>query len=272
MTNAKIIFMGCGKMGGALLKAWASGGLTAKKDFLIIEHNADLLKLYKKQGFDCLNSAEKAPKNTTAKLIVFAVKPNILKEALAQAAPFMNKQTTVLSIAAGKTVKFIESALPLKLPVVRVMPNMCVSEGLGVSGMFANAAAKKAQKDFCFKLMAQTGLAFWVDKETDLHIITAVSGSSPAYIYNAALMLAKTADSYGVNEDLSRKIAVNVLLGSALVFANGHSTLEESIARIATPGGTTEAAIKAFNKNDALLKLYKKAAAACIKRSEELGK
>ncbi len=272
MTENKIIFMGCGKMGGALLKAWAAGGLVSKKDFLIIEHNADLVKLYKKQGFDSVTSADKAPKNITSKLIVLAVKPNIIKEALAQSAPFINKQTIILSIAAGKTVKFIESALPFKLPVVRVMPNMCVSEGLGVSGMFANAAAKKAQKDFCFKLMAQTGLSFWVDKETDLHIITAVSGSSPAYIYNAALMLAKTAESYGIKEDLARKIAVNVLLGSALVFANGSGTLQDAIARIATPGGTTEAAIKTFNKNDALLKLYKKAAAACIKRSEELGK
>ncbi len=85
-------------------------------------------------------------------------------------------------------------------------------------------------------------------------------------------MLAKTAESYGIKEDLARKIAVNVLLGSALVFANGGTTLEDAIARIATPGGTTEAAIKTFNKNDALFKLYKKAAAACIKRSEELGK
>lgn len=272
MSNNKIIFMGCGKMGGALLKAWAAGGLADRKDFLIIEHNADLVKLYKKQGFACINAPEKAPKNITAKLIVFAVKPNIIKEALEQAAPFIGRQTIILSIAAGKTVKFIESALPFKLPVVRIMPNMCVSEGFGVSGIFANSAAKKAQKDFCFKLMAQTGLAFWVDKETDLHIITAVSGSSPAYIYNAALMLAKMAESYGIKEDLSRKIAVNVLLGSALVFANGGTTLEDAIARIATPGGTTEAAIKIFNGKDALLKLYKKAAAACIKRSEELGK
>lgn len=268
MKSYKTVFIGCGKMGGALLKAWLEGGLVKKEEVFITEHNAALLKIYKKQGLAC---GQDIPQGK-AKLIVFAVKPNILKEAAAQAAPLFEKDSVALSIAAGKTIKFIESCLPAKTAVVRVMPNMGVSEGLGVSGMFANASASKKQKDFCFKLLSQTGLAFWVDKEEDLHIITAVSGSSPAYIYNAALALQNAAKEYGVKEELTKDIAVNVMLGSVLVFANNGGTLQEAVSRIATSGGTTEAAINVFNKNDALLKLYKKAMDACIKRSKELGK
>jgi len=259
-------------MGGALLKAWVGSSLVRKEEVFAAEHKAELLKIYKKQGIACDKDVSCLKDSAKAKLIVFAVKPNVLKEAASQATFLADKNTVILSIVAGKTVKFIESAFPFKLPVVRIMPNMGVSEGLGVSGMFANSSANKKQKDFCFKLMSQTGLAFWVKKEDDLHIITAVGGSSPAYVYASALALQRASEKYGIQKELAQKIAANVLLGSAFIFANGGGTLEEAVARIATAGGTTEAAIKIFDADDALLKLYKKAMDACIKRSKELGK
>lgn len=270
MSQDKIFFIGCGHMGSALLDSWLENESLNAKEIVIVEKNKDVLKKYKKYGVTCVEDIKKAGQ-VKAKLIVFAVKPAMLKEVMAHCKPIADKSTIVMSVAAGKTVKFIEGIYPQN-PVIRMMPNMAVKTGLGVSALFAGTKAKKAHKDFCFNLMKHTGIAFWVKKEDDLHTVTAVAGSSPAYIYNSALSLAKAAQSLGIKKQAAHDIAVNVLLGSVLLYANGGGTLEEAVLRIATPGGTTEAAVKEFNKNNAMENLFKKAMAACIKRSKELSK
>lgn len=270
MKTNKIVFMGCGHMGSSLLNAWLENNSVAAEDVLVMEQSADIRKDLKEQGIESCDCVCCAP-DIKAKLIVIAVKPNAVGNALEDAKAFMDKGTIILSVAAGKTLKFIEDICP-KQPVIRMMPNMSVSVGLGVSALLAGSKAKKVDKDFCFKLMVPTGIVFWAGKDDDLHNVAAVSGSSPAYIYNAAAVLAKAAESYGFTKELAQEAAVNVLLGSVLLFANSRGSLADAIARVATKGGTTEAAVNMFNKNDALEKLFKKAMDACVKQSKALSK
>ncbi len=270
--KGKIIFTGCGKMGGALMNSWLESGLLKQDDIYIIETSEDLLKKYTKQGFKCFGCTGQIPQDTKAEIIVYAVKPHLLKDGLEITKHLMGKKTLLVSIAAGKTIDFIMKNANPAQPVVRIMPNMCVEAGLGVSGIFANEFVSKTQKSLITKLMSAGGMALWLDKEDALHDITAVSGSSPAYIYNAGIILAEAAQKYGFSKEQASQIAVNVLLGSVLLFAKSGGSLEDAVARIATPNGTTEAAVKTFNKNDALLKLFEKAMSACRKRSVELSK
>lgn len=270
--KGKIIFTGCGKMGGALMSSWLESGHITKEDIYILETSPELLKKYNKQGFKCFGCSGQIPQDTVADIIVYAVKPHMLADAFEITKHLIGKKTLLVSIAAGKTIAFMTKNTAANQPVVRIMPNMCVEVGLGVSGMFANEFISKTQKALITKLMSAGGIALWLDKEDALHDITAVSGSSPAYIYNAGIILGQAAQKYGFTQEQAKQIAVNVLLGSVLLFAKSGDSLPDAVARIATPNGTTEAAIKTFNKNDALLKLFEKAMSACRKRSVELSK
>ena len=271
MTDGKILFLGCGHMGGALLKGWVNFGGLDKTEFIIVEPSETIRKTLKKEGYKTFAALEKLPKKTAVKLAVLAVRPDTLKEVLPLLKDKLSPESLVLSIAAGKEIAFIEKFLP-NSPVIRMMPNMAVAEGLGVSGLFASKKATAEQKDFIYGLMACCSSVLWLKKETDMHKIVALGGSSPAYIYSCALALEQAAKDYNLPQDFIAQAAVNVFLGSAVLFAKSQGSLQESINKICTKGGTTEAAVKIFNDKDALVKLFAKAMKACAARSKELAK
>ena len=271
MTDGKILFLGCGHMGGALLKGWVNFGGLEKTQFVIVEPSQEIRKNLKKDGYKTFAALQKLPKKTAIKLAVLAVRPDVLKTVLPVLKGKLSAESLVLSIAAGKEISFIQKFLPDNV-VIRLMPNMAVAEGLGVSGLFSSPKATQEQKDFIYKLMASCSSVLWLDKEADMHKIVALGGSSPAYIYSCALALQQAAKEYKLPDDFIAQAAVNVFLGSAVLFAKSQGSLQDSINKICTKGGTTEAAVKCFNDKNALVKLFAKAMKACAARSKELAK
>lgn len=271
MNTGKILFVGCGHMGGALLEGWTKYGGLSKEDIIVAEPSDIIRKCLKKEGYKVFAGLEKLPRRTEIKAVVLAVRPDTFKEVLPLLAERLSPSALIISIAAGKKISFIESYLPNN-PVIRIMPNMAVSQGLGISGLCASKKTKSEHKDYIFGLMSSCSRALWLEKEDDIHKIVALGGSSPAYIYSCALALQNAARDYGLPEDFVAEAAVNVFLGSAVLFARSEGSLSDAVAKIATKGGTTEAAVNAFNKGDALTKLFSKAMKACMARSKEMSK
>ncbi len=271
MKQNKILFVGCGHMGGALLEGWINFSGLAVEDFIIAEPSEEIRKTFKKRGFKTISDISVLPKSAKIRFTVLAVRPNVLAEILPALAEILPEKSPVLSIAAGKKISFIEKYLPGH-GVIRIMPNMAVAQGLGVCGLYASAKTAPEDKTFIYELMEPCSALLEVKKESDLNKITALGGSSPAYFYASALALAQAAEDYNFPEEFTSRAAVNVFLGSALLFAKSGGSLKETEDKIATKGGTTEAAIKEFDKNAALTKLFKRAMKACVKRAEELSK
>jgi pyrroline-5-carboxylate reductase len=260
-NKMKIILSGYGKMGSALLKGVLRGSEIKKENVFIIDPLAKPrtdLKLFK--------SAELLPGYLKADLIIYAVKPAIMETALKDTKKFLKPGGFVISISAATKIKDIKKTLGARTAVIRVMPNLPMSCGAGVAGMYAGKNVTASQKKICGDIFKNSGLALWVKNETDIAKITAVAGSAPAYFYAAVTALESVARSYGFNGQTSAKIARQVFAGAVKLMESVGLTPRELNKNIATPGGTTEAALKRLTRSNMLYKLIKSAADAAKNR------
>ncbi|HNS45020.1 MAG TPA: pyrroline-5-carboxylate reductase, partial [Alphaproteobacteria bacterium] len=174
---SRILLVGCGKMGGALLDGWRER--FSDLHILVadpVSPEADVKNVGDAVGpFDC---------------VVLAVKPQVMAETLAEIAPLLTPHMLVLSIAAGKTIAFYESHIGESQPIVRVMPNTPAAIGCGMSVLCANAHVSAVQKQLATSLMSAVGFAEWIDDESLMDAVTAVSGSGPAYVFHMIEALA----------------------------------------------------------------------------------
>ncbi|ACC98933.1 Pyrroline-5-carboxylate reductase [Elusimicrobium minutum Pei191] len=253
----KIIFMGAGKMGHAILSSAIQKKALKKADVVVIKRNTGDLK---KEGYKVFNSLSELPSGYLADLIVYTVKPNILEDIIEESKPYLKEDGFVISIAAGKTIKTMQNILGTKTAVVRAMPNLPIAVGYGVTGMYASNQVSKKQKDFCDKIFNSSGISFWLKKEADINKVIGAAGSSPAYIYAVISSLEKVCLGYGFSKELSSKISKYLLLGCAKLMQQTGDSPEVLNKKIATPGGTTEAALNFLAKNKILDKLILKAA------------
>jgi pyrroline-5-carboxylate reductase len=150
------------------------------------------------------------------------------------------------------------------------MPNTPASIGQGVTALFANPQASAQQKQLCADLMAAVGQVFWIDDEEQMHAITAMSGSGPAYVFHLIEVLAKAAIKSGLPETLAWPMARATVAGSAALAAQSEHQVEELRRHVTSPGGTTEAALGVLMAQDGMQPLFDRAVAAGTQRSREL--
>lgn len=197
----------------------------------IRENNAELAA-----GVDCL---------------VLATKPQVLGDVCRDLASVAKaRRLLVVSIAAGVRSAAIAAWLGGGLAVIRVMPNQPALLGLGASALYANAAASTADRELAARIMQAVGTVVWVDSEADIDAVTAVSGSGPAYFYLLIDMLIKTATELGIDAAAARALAVQTAVGAAALAADSSATMDELIARVRSPGGTTAAALDSLEQQD----------------------
>lgn len=266
MPPVNILLVGCGKMGGALLRRWQE--LTLYKDICIVEPGPiNVLAAKQVQEFAKIPAAFKPT------VIVMAVKPQILPEVTKQYKPYTDKGALVLSIAAGMPVSFFEKQLGKKAAIVRSMPNTPASIGQGITVACSNRNATKSQKSLATELLGSVGEVLWVDDEKLLNPVTALSGSGPAYLFLLIEALTNAGKKIGLDAKMAEKLARQTVIGSAALAADSAelpaSKLRENVT---SPGGTTAAALDVLKKDDALQKLFDKALLAATKRAEELSK
>jgi pyrroline-5-carboxylate reductase len=260
-----LVLVGAGKMGGAMLEGWLARKLPPKKVVVLEPQPSKAIKALLKRGVR-LNPKGKIGK---AAAIVIAVKPQSAAEALAQLPPFVGNNTVAVSIMAGRTLAFLEQELP-NAAVVRAMPNTPAAIGRGITVAVGNRRVTPAARRLAHRLLAATGGVEWVDDETLMDAVTAVSGSGPAYVFLLAETMARAGAAAGLPTALAEKLARATVAGSGELLHRSSESAATLRANVTSPGGTTAAALGVLMEKDGLDPLMTKAVAAAAQRGREL--
>jgi pyrroline-5-carboxylate reductase len=265
-----LLLLGAGKMGQAMLDGWLARGLAPKKIAILEPQPAKAIKALGKRGVAINPRPGAKAKIPTAQAIVIAVKPQTAPEAVRPLGLHAGKGTLVLSIMAGRTLAFLESQLPHGTAIVRAMPNTPAAIGRGITVAVANKNVSRSQRKLATDLLAATGAVEWVDDETLMDAVTAVSGSGPAYVFLLAETMARAGVAAGLPPALAAKLARETVAGSGELLHR--SPLEAATLRqnVTSPGGTTAAALEVLMGPGGFDALLAKAIAAAARRGREL--
>jgi pyrroline-5-carboxylate reductase len=266
-VTSTLLLVGCGKMGSALLRGWLAQTLADR--YYIVEPGPVGDTLRGRREVVVLPAPEALPKEAAPEVILLAVKPQVMAAVLPSYRSFAARGTLFLSIAAGTTLGFFERALGAAA-VVRAMPNTPSAIGRGIAVACANAAVGAAQRAVAERLLAAVGEVAWVEDETLLDPVTAVSGSGPAYVFLLIECLAKAGVAAGLPEALAMQIARATVAGSGALAALSPESAAQLREAVTSPGGTTRAALDVLMAADGLEPLLTRAVLAATRRSREL--
>jgi pyrroline-5-carboxylate reductase len=270
MGNPIIAFIGAGNMGSSLIgglikngyprnKIWASDPSEEKLDHL-------------KNNFHIETTLHNNEAINTADVIIFAIKPESFAEVLRPLADIIKKKRPLLvSIAAGILVETIEEWVGNDIPIARAMPNTPALISCGATALYANASVSEKERSLAESILRAIGLVVWVEHEPLLDIVTALSGSGPAYFFLIMESLEKAAESLGLPKETARILTLQTALGASRMALESGKPLNELRANVTSKGGTTEAAILVLEENN-LREILMKALQAAKLRSKELGK
>jgi pyrroline-5-carboxylate reductase len=264
--SGALLLVGAGKMGSAMLDGWLARELNPKKLVVIEPQPGKAIMALARRGLK-LNPQGK-PVAATA--IVIAVKPQTAPEAVPPLAAYVGKTTLVLSIMAGRTLRFLQQSLPPGTALVRAMPNTPASIGRGISVAVANAKASVRQRKLASDLLAAIGKVEWITDEALMDAVTALSGSGPAYVFLLAEAMTKAGIAAGLPAELAGRLARETVAGSGELLHR--SALDAATLRqnVTSPGGTTAAALEVLLGPGGFDEILTKAIAAATRRSREL--
>ncbi len=254
LENGRIAFIGCGKMGEALLAGWLSSAdplaqQLADRGFIVVVPTASHARcLEDRYGITVISAASQLPPDVS--LVILAVKPQVLPsvlEKLTLSPAFTEGCPLVISIAAGISIASLEEALPRAVPVIRAMPNMPLQVGEGASVVAKGTRATDAHLAFANRLFALLGFS-QVVQEDQIDVVCALSGSGPAYFAYLAECLVQAGQEAGLSPQLACALARQTLAGTGACLADPSLSLEELRVSVSSPGGTTLAALAAFEQ------------------------
>ncbi len=260
-----ILLVGAGKMGTAMLQGWIALGLDPRQILVIEPQPSGELTAMVKQGVS-LNPTQAAEEIAA---VVIAVKPQVASEAMTALLPFVASETVVVSIMAGRTLNFLESALPGHA-LVRAMPNTPAAIGRGITVAVPNQRVSGAQRACVHALLSAMGSVEWIDDETLMDAVTALAGSGPAYVFLLAESMARAGCAAGLPTELSERLARATVAGSGELLHRSQLPAATLRQNVTSPGGTTAAALEHLLAGDGLQSLMTRAIGAAAKRSREL--
>ena len=265
-TLSTIAFIGGGNMASAIIGGLLKRGMTASSIQVVEPLEAQRIKL--QQPFNLQPRDPPGPSLASAALVVWAVKPQTFKDAALQTR-FHTKAALHLSVAAGIRSDSIAHWLDTER-VVRAMPNTPALVGKGMTALFARPAVTPADKLVVDNVIKTTGEYVWLDDETQLDAVTALSGSGPAYVFYFIEAMIDAGVAMGLSRAQAHKLAVGTFVGaSALVKASGEPP-EILRARVTSKGGTTHAALTSMEQ-DNVKALFVRAMHAARQRAQVLG-
>lgn len=241
----RIAFIGGGNMATALISS-----LFASR------HSVDCIqvadpgpgvreRLQKRWPVHCFEKASEAIKGMDA--IVLAVKPQVLPLVLEEIGGLVSNEQLVISIVAGIHTSQIAAQLQSNSPIVRTMPNTPALIGLGITGMYARVNCSLTHRELTQNLMESAGEVVWLDKEDLLDVVTALSGSGPAYFFYLIECLRNAGTQLGLPAEVAAKLALHTAHGASAMAVQSDNDVIELRRQVTTPGGTTEAAIDLLN-------------------------
>lgn len=262
-----VVFIGGGNMADALIGGLLKSGLSAQQLRAVEIDGAARRRLADKYRIECVDEARKALR--PGDIVVFAVKPQQMKEA-ARFCGLKDNANLVISIAAGITLATLSRWLGGHARMIRAMPNTPALIGAGVTGLCALPEVSEAEKRQAEMILGAVGSTVWIPEEALMDAVTAVSGSGPAYVFWFMEQLAAAGVSLGLTQEISNKLALDTVLGSAKLAAQSPDSPAVLRERVTSKGGTTEAALKAFEEQK-LAGRFLRAVEAARDRGAELG-
>jgi pyrroline-5-carboxylate reductase len=266
--DGTLVLAGAGNMGGALLAGWLERGLDPKR--VMVQDPGPptaMATLLAKHGI--VSTPVLTLKEPPA-AILMAVKPQVMEEVFPPLAKQAGPQTLVISIAAGRTIASFERHLADGAAVVRTMPNTPASVARGITGCAANAHVTAKQRALCDTLLQAIGAVVWVENESQIDAVTAVSGSGPAYVFLLAECMAEAGRKAGLPASVSAQLARWTVAGAGELLHRSELPADQLRKNVTSPNGTTYAALQVLMAEQGMQPLLDEAIAAATLRSREL--
>lgn len=259
-----LVILGCGKMGSAMLQGWLREGLDPNAVWVSDPAPSDWLNA---QGVHVNDGLPEAPA-----MVVVAVKPQMMGDALPSIKAFGGGGSVFLSIAAGTMIARFEDALGADTPIVRAMPNTPAAIGRGITAVIGNEHVSEAALSLAERLLSAVGQTVRLTQEADMDAVTAVSGSGPAYVFHLIETLAAAGVAEGLAPELAMSLAKATVAGAGALAEAAEESPGQLRVNVTSPAGTTAAALEVLmNEDDGFPHLLRRAVAAAADRGRELG-
>lgn len=265
----KILIIGGGNMGLTYAQSFLNAHISSKEDMMILEKSPEKAAILAKKD---VGTVYGTPEGciTEADLVIFAVKPQDCSKLFADLKPVVDPQQVFLSIMAGMKIETISRELGVK-KVIRAMPNLPAQIGMGMTAFTSTDDVTRIELVMVQNLLATTGKTLYVKEEEQIDAVTAISGSGPAYVWYFMKSMTEAARNMGFSESEAELLVNQTFRGTINLHTKSNFSCQEWIERVASKGGTTEAALASFENTDLGLDI-KTGAQAALDRAIELGK
>lgn len=269
MENTKISFIGGGNMARSLIGGLLKNGWSAT-DLTISDPNQENLSLLLELDQNLNVTDDNGEAAETGDLVVFAIKPQIFPEVLEPLQkPLQTFQPLLLSIAAGIPIRSLDTWSGGGLAIVRCMPNTPALVESGAAGLYANDQVSKKQKELAESLLRAVGIVVWLENESQIDVVTALSGSGPAYHFLVMEAMQAAAEEMGLPREIAKVLSLQTAYGASKLALDSDVSFKTLRQRVTSKGGTTAAALNRFSDLN-LREMFADAMQAAAKRSNEL--
>ncbi|MGO3640838.1 MAG: pyrroline-5-carboxylate reductase, partial [Psychrobacter sp.] len=245
LDNKKISFIGGGNMARALISGLIGCGV--KPELITVSAPSEETRAqYDKQQMNTVD-ASKNPKAavTGADVVILAVKPQVMRQVVGEFADALDNQL-VISVAAGLSTALLSDMLGGYDNIVRAMPNTPSMIQMGATGLYGTGDISAEQKQLATAVLEASGLVIWVNDEEQMHAVTAVSGSAPAYMFYFLESMIDGAVALGLDKEQASALAMQTMLGAAKMAMNSDDAPAELRRQVTSPKGTTQAAVESM--------------------------
>ncbi len=257
-----IWLIGCGNMGGAMLRGWIADGVDPALITVVDPALPDAPAGVRVSAI--APAAEPAPA-----FLLLSVKPQALDAIAPAIAPLLGRETLLLSILAGVEIASLRARFAAPQHIIRVMPNLPATIGKGVTALYGNANDVNVRAQ-ATALMQPLGMVEWISDETLFDAVTAVSGCGPAFVFRFIEAMAQAGAALGLPADQAMRLALGTVEGGALLAAQSAESVSILADRVASPGGSTREGLNVLDAEDALMRLMRAALTASAQRNAEM--
>ena len=266
----KILLVGCGHMGSALLSSWLASN---KYNLTVVDPvKYNFLKTKFKKKIQVYKNISSLNKKIKFNFIILAVRPVELNFVLQDLSKIkLTNSTTIISVIAGKKIELFKKKFKNNSNIFRIMPNMSAVIGESMNCIASSSSASNSQKKKVVKLFSYSGKTLLFSNEKQIDMATAVSGSGPGFVFNLIDSFENAAISLGFKKNIAKLLVLQTFKGSIDLLIKNKLTAKEMVQKVATKGGTTEAGLKVMQKNN-IQKIFRDLTKVSYKKAKDQGK
>lgn len=271
LGKAKILLVGCGSMGSAMIKGWTAAGVGEKNYTVVTPQESSVMPLRARCDISWFPNAENIPAEYQPDFVIFAVKPQYIDGILRDYFCYALNGAIMVSVAAGKKLESYKPYVGDRAKIIRIMPNLPVAYNKGVCLGYAGGEIDGLDISLTHALFSSLGKMLWLENERSFDAATTISGCGPAYLYLLVDALTQAGIQAGLEPESAEIMARQAMIGAGVMLE--HSTESAAILKkkVASPGGMTEAALKVLERPDTgLPQLMIEAINAAVQKSKDL--